>query len=289
MRRHRGLLTPAAIAAAAVGPGIVTGRETAAFFSQTAGASWLGIVCAGTVFALLTAGLVSIRRCTGAKSTFQWAARMPVRAGGAAIGIVHGCVLAVEALLMLACAWRIGALTTPFHGGGALGAGMAFASAMCMLFFPADAQLRICTFLLILVTAFEIALAAFGRLPAAADQYIEAELLLSDSKPAALLLGTIHAALRVVVAANAVLRFSDPTAKPMRTGLTSGGLYALCLAAGNLAIRSQADSVTALRTPLTVLAAGWGAAGFELVAALAFFSCVTSLYALLMPICDVKL
>lgn len=288
MRKRENLL-PAAIAASAIGPGIVTGRETAGFFSQTAESAWLGVACAGAVFALLTAGLIYMKACTGAQSLSQMTKRLPVRAGGLALRWFHGLLMAFEAFLMLATAWEIGALTLPFHGGGAAGAGMALLITLGMTALPIEARMRICAGNFMLILAFEAALAAFGRLPAAAEQYVEAELKLSGMNAAAALLGGIHASLSVCVAANVVLRFTPVSARPLRTGICCGAFYAACLAVGNLAICRQPGFVAALRLPLTALAAGWGSAGFCLVTLLSFFASVIVLHAALLTFCDVKL
>lgn len=286
---RRSILFPAAIAAVALGPGIVTGRETAGFFSQTGESAWLGVACAGTVFGLLTTGLIYMKACTGAQSLSQMTKRLPVRAGGIALRWFHGMLMAFEALLMLASAWEIGALTLPFRGGGAAGAGIALLIALGMTALPVETRMRIFAGNLVLILMFETALAAFGRLPPAAGQYVEAELKLSGRNTAAALLGGIHASLSACVAANAVLRFAPVNTRPLRTGLCGGAFYAACLAVGNLAIRRQPDFVAALRLPLTALAAGWGSAGFCLVTLLSFFTSVIVLHAALLAFCDVKL
>ena len=288
MRRRGEIRAAAAIAAAAVGPGIVTGRETAGFFSQTAGSAWLGIVCAGTLFGLLAAGLLRLQKSTGARSLLQLRRRMP-GAGGTAVCAFHGLILAAVMFLTLTSAWEIGALLLPFHGGGAAGAGIALLLAIGILLLPMDAQIRACAANLALVLLFEAALAAFGKLPAASGTYAAVDLRLAGSNPAAVLLGAIHASLRVCIAANAVLRFAEPGARPLRTGLRAGGCYAACLAVGNFAICRQSDFVAALRMPLTVLATGWGRFGFYTVALLTFFASVIGLYAALLAFFDVKL
>lgn len=287
--QNRGEIRPAAAAAAAaLGPGVVTGRETAAFFSQTGSASWLGILCAGIVFGMLCAGLVRARRRTGARSVLRLAAGSRC-ACGLVLCTAHGAVIAAAGGMMLAWTWRIGLLTMPFHGGGVFGAGAALLIAIALTVLPDGIQMRACVLFLVLALAFEAALAAFGRLPGAAEHYIEAELRLSGDKTAAVLLGGMHACLCACVAANAVLRFAGPGMRPARTGLLAGGFYAAGLSLGNLAIRTRPDFVTALRMPLTALCGGWGKAGFAMAALSVYITSVVTLYAVILPVCDVKL
>ena len=282
--RNSTLRTAAAIAAASIGAGVVTGRETAAFFAQTTSAAGLGILCAGAVFGAMTAGLARTRMLTGAHSTAALAARLPNRVGGGTLCAVHGALLAAMSVNMLASAWEIGALTLPTRCGGFIGAILALMGAAALANAPKNAQIKICAAFYGTALLYALALLGFGRLPAAADTYIEAELRLAGSKPAAALLGTAHGCMRVCVAANLVMRYAEPTEAPWRIGVLSGGMYALCLTVLNEAIRKQPEFAAALRMPLTALATGWGKAGFAAVSGMTFLAAAVSLYAATLPL-----
>ena len=284
MRNSDTTRSAAAIAAASIGPGIITGRETAAFFVQTTSAAWLGILCAGAVFGILTAGLARMRRLTGARGTLELAARLPSRVGGGALCAAHGVLLAVMSASLFASAWEIGALTLPTRCGGMLGVILALVCATALASAPTAAQIRICAAAYGIVLLYALALLGFGKLPAAADIYIETELRLAACKPAAALLGILHGCMRVCVSANLVMRCAKPVDSPWRLGVLSGGMYALCLAILSAAIRRQPDFVTALRMPLTALAAGWGSAGFVAVSGMTFLAAIVSLYAAILPL-----
>lgn len=267
----------AALAASAA-TGCGSGRALVIFFGQLGWASWPGIALASAAFGLM-AGLVA-RLCAraGADNFAALCRRSLGRGGARVVGVFHALMLAAVAVVALTNAGEAGALTLPVKRGFLWGMGLALALAALLCLWERQALPWAGLIILAVGAAFCAALAIDPRPP---RLYLRGDVVpaLAGSLPAAAGLALCYAALNGCVAADAVCRCSDGSARPVRTGFLSGAGMALTLALGNAMLASGGPMLLALAAPAVPLAARWGLVGFWLCASLAFFCNVLTLSA----------
>ena len=270
-----------AVCAAAVSADFAAGRETSAFYSQMAGASWLGIAFSALLFGGLVALIVLLARRSGARDLFSLLRRSPGGALGRIGRALYLGILLLAGGSLICAAGRLGALTLPLRHAYAFGVAAALLLAAWLALGGAGGMRIAGAGFVALLALYEAALARFGRLDELPGMQFVLELKLADNLPAALLFGALHAAMCASLCAGVVLRAAGEGARPAALGLWSGSVFFLLTAAGNAALRAQAGELLALEVPFVALASGWGAAGFWSSAAVIYLAAVTSLAGLI--------
>lgn len=281
MRRWREFGAALAVVAAALGADFASGRESAAFYAQMAGASWWGVAFAAAAFGLIVALVAWLEERCAAANLFALLRRAP----GGRLGWV-GCALYALILLLagaslIDAAGRLGELALPLRHARQLGVALALLVSAWLALGGAGGLRAAGAAFLALLAAYELALCAFARLDALPGVTYVLELRLANSIPAALLFAALHAAMCACLGAGVALRAAGEGARPAALGGYSAALFLALSLLGNAALRGQGDELLALDTPFVALASCWGSAGFWGSAAVIYLACVTSLAALL--------
>lgn len=266
-----------AAAAAVSGAGFASGRELVLFFAQLGWAGWIGMFVASAAFAALIGAVCGQARRIGADDLPRLYWRRLGPAAGAVAGAMHGLLMAMIAVMMLANAGRIGALTLPLRYGFLWGASLSLMIALMVNL----GRLRALPWMGLLAAALGAAIyAGLAVDPRPVRVYLRGEttLALRGNLPAALALALLYAALNGAVAGGAAARFSGG-ARPARTAALSGGLLCGMLLCAGAAIARGGERLLGQAMPTVILAARWGKAGFWLCAGFSFLCATATLSA----------
>lgn len=243
----------------ALGPGLLTGRETAFFYAQTGRCSWLGIVLCAALFGLFTGTTARCAARYGAENFPQIFRRaMGIYAGGV-VKALHALALAGAACLALCAFGRYAALVLPFRNGGL--AGMLAGTMLSALICAKGGTLRLGAATAVSAVVLMLGLVLHGRTPAAAQMYGYVKLKLEGSLRAALFLGLLHGCRGMAVTAGAAAKYGRKL-HPLRLGLAAGSWQLILLGLGNYVLLGQAEGVLALAEPFAAMCGEWGKAGY---------------------------
>ena len=271
-----------AVVAAIVGAGFASGREIAAFFSQTGWASWAGVVCAAAAMGALAAMLAEFARRTGARGFPELYAAVMSPACGDAVRVLHGMTMLLTAAVMLTAGGELGALVVPIVRAYPLS--LAGTLALGLLLSRRDFRplRRLGAVLAPLVALFYLALALDGS-PAPVEGLwmpVEAEEL-SGNLLAAMFLGFLYAALNAAMSGGVLAGLCRAGIRPRRVGWLTGTLLLLLLAPANAALVRGGAEARRLALPSVALAARWGMAGYYVSVSVLYLSALTTLTAAL--------
>jgi len=269
---HRAL----GIVAVALGADYASGRVLAAFYAQTARASWLGVLMTGVVFGLVVGLLSHLARRNGTRCMAELLHRVSGGVGWGAVALYYAALL-VAACMMLDRAGHAGALALPVENAALYAGGCALLFAV-VLVFCGDVTVQTAGggFLFCLL-AFQLALLILGSLPDKLRMSGAVELRLRDSCGAALILTALHSAVCICLSAGTVVRFSGGRVRSAWLGIWCGGILAALLAVGNAVLRGGNDELLTLKIPFVALASSWGKGGFYVSLALEYSAAVMTL------------
>ena len=261
MARTRVWRAPAAAVAVTAGAGFSSGREVALFFSQMGWASWAGVAFAAAMFGALCGLIAHFARETGARTLSGVYMRALEPRQGRILGLAHGLLMAAAGGVMLVSCGELAMLALPFRNAEWMGALFALGAALALNLRGMRALPALGAAALALAAAFFLALAADPR---GVTVHLSYEVVpeLSGSAGAAILMGTLHAALDASVAGCVVARFAEESGAPAAFGARCGALMLLLLAAANAAVLRGGEKLLAQALPSVVLAARWGKFGY---------------------------
>lgn len=253
MKKWRGAIMATA---AAAGTGYSSGRAAALFFAQLGWASWIGVICAAAMFALICAGLCRLARHTGGQTLGDVLNRV-FDGRGQAAGVLAVMTAALTAGLMILMEGRMAMLTLPVRGAFWIGAG----AALLLAWGLGGRSAGMSVLALTLCGLFHLMMALDPReVYYAVEYYTVAEL--SGSIPAALILSALHASLNAAAAAGMTVRFAREEVSPAKFGLRCGALMLMMLLAVNGALMRGGEKLLSQPVPMALLAARWGKAGY---------------------------
>lgn len=250
----------------ALGPGFVSGREIAFFYSQTGKWSHPGVLLCGVLYGMFVGLTVRFARKTAAHSFPQIFRRsMGVYAGGT-IWMLHIMALLLMGWLALAAAGKAAELILSLRHGRVFGMTAAVIAAMLVRRKKAAAWGLLFAMLLLL---YLLALLLGGRMPPEAKLFEHTRLKLRDSLPSALLLALMHACRCMSVSAGLAVTFSKDI-RPTRLGLFAGVWMCALLEAGNMTFQKNPVQLMALEQPFSAMLAQWGKGGYYCAAIMLF-------------------
>ncbi len=261
----------AAISALASGVGLISGRQTAAFFAQFGGASWLGIAVSSILYGAFCALVGRLAKATGARSFSAAIARSLGRGWGRILGALYGLILLLAGLVMLAGCFRMAELTLYAQNAGWMGAILSLCLALTLNMKGIRAW---SAGSVLLCGAFYLILAADPRQIQYRRNY-ETVAALWGSLPGAALSGALYAGLSASLAAGAVAEGGG--GRPLKTALESAAGMLMLLSAANCAMARGGMRILSQPAPDALLAARWGAAGFYGCALLKWICCTATL------------
>lgn len=274
MKKREEFARAVSVVAAALGLDVASGRAMAAFYAQTAGASWIGVAFAGLFFGTMTGLLYALMRRSGALSLPALLQRLCGGGSGRVILALYGLILLSCASMAAGEAAHIGALVLPVHHAGIYAALAAvMLSAAAALSGRRVLQALGAVFLGSLAMCM-IALLFFARLPMEEVRF-GIELKLENNVPAALLLALLHSAVGLCISSGAAVDRGNM--HPGRFGMYAGVLYAAVLGLGNAVLQMKQPVLMRLQMPYVALSSAWGSAGFYLSAALIYLGSITAL------------
>lgn len=261
MARTRVWRAPVAAVAVTAGAGFSSGREVALFFSQMGWASWAGVLFASALFGALCGLIAHFARQTGVHSFSGVYLRALEPRQGMVVGAMHGLLMAMTAGVMLVACGELAMLALPFHNAFWMGVLFALAGALLLNLRGMRALPAAGAAALLLMAAFFLALAADPRDVTVHLNY-EVDPELFGSTAAAILMGTLHAALNASIAGGVIACFSGETGQPAAFGARCGALMLAVLSAANAAMARGGEKLLAQALPMVVLAARWGTFGY---------------------------
>lgn len=265
----------AATVAATAGAGFSSGREVALFFSQMGWASWVGALFSAAMFGALCGLVCHFARQTGAHSFSGVYMRALEPRQGVAVGAMHSLLMAMTAGVMLTACGELAMLALPLHGAFAMGVLFALGAALLLNLRGMRALSAAGAGTLALLAAFFLALAIDPR-ETAPRLRCEVDAELRGSTAAAILMGTLHAALSASIAGGVIAAFAPAAGTPAAFGARCGALMLALLCAANAAVLRGGDELLAQALPTVLLAARWGTFGYyAAITAMALGSIVT--------------
>ena len=277
MNHRETLLRAAAIAATALGLDIASGRALAAFYAQTAQASWIGVLFSGLCFGLAMGALARLARRMGAGSLRMLLRRLGC---GKAASALYGLILFAALCMAVGEAAHVGALVLPVKRAGLYGALIALLAAVGIVLSGREVVQGLGAAFLGCLLAYMAFLLWLAELPQDSLNY-GLELKLENNVWAALLLALVHAAVAASVSASAAVKLGSSGVQTLRLGMYSGLIYTLVLGLGNGVLLAQKPIVLRLKTPFTALCCAWGSAGFYMGAAVIYMGCIAAMTGIL--------
>jgi len=267
-----------AVLAASAGICFSSGRETALFFSQTGGASWIGAAVASAAFGMLCGVVCRFARLTGAVSLHGVYRSVLSGRQGEMTGALYTVLTALTAGVMLVRAGELAALTLPFHNAFWMGLFSALGLAFLLNMRRMGGLSWAGVFVSGCTAAFHMALALDPRAPVQRI-HVEVHPELSGSVIAAIMLAVLHAALCASVSGGVTVRYAGWIERPWYFAGKCGLLMCALLLTANWAILSGGERLLSQALPTVPLAARWGAFGYYVCICVMALCTVTTLAA----------
>ncbi len=264
--RRDALGCAAALAAMSCCGGLSSGRGISAFYAQTGRCAWPGIGVASAVYGLLMAGILRLKRRTGACSLPAVYAGVFGRRAGAALAVLHAVFYALAAYALLETAANAAELVLPFHNANVIGVFSALLFSLWLSLGTNHGVKKTGCICFVIFAALILALAIFGKMPDGNVLHFYVKLKLADKPWAAVLLAVVHASLAAGMCAAAAVRLFPMHIRPGFAGFVSAAAFALLMSAGNAVFSVFPKEINALRYPFVPLAQSWGTAGFYIFA-----------------------
>lgn len=267
----------AAVCAALVGAGFVSGREIETFFSRLGVGSWVGVAAACAGLGFLTCALAALARRTGANTLPDLFGRLSGRRCRTAMRLLYGLLALVTASAMIAAGGELGALALDLRHARLIGAAavLLIGAWLAAAGIPALGRLGLV-----------MALAVAG-LYAALAAGLDGEAAFSgEGLAAAIPMGLLYAALNGALAGGVMIAAAREDVRPARMGAAVALVMLAMLLPANAALLQCEERLRRAALPTVAMASRWGLAGYYILIALMLPAVASTLAAMLEALRD---